>query len=148
MVEKKVSASNASKISPSFSRKNSTAKKSIPIPVENDDTVCVALNRPNGIYFRMPDGRKVELNGNGHSLAGRNKGVLPVGTYGLTLIKREDWDHILKNFGGMKLFKNGLCFAADKRDDAEKEAESRNDLRNGLEPVNPDRAQTKEAIEE
>jgi len=112
---------------------------------ENDSTICVALNRPYGVYFRMPDGRKVTLNGNGAPLIGKEKGVLPVGAYGLTIISAEDWEYILKTYGNGKLFKNGLCFAAPRKAEAAEEAESRSDLRNGLEPINPKRTGTKEA---
>jgi len=93
----------------------------------------------------MPDGRKVELNGNGQALTGRDKGVLPVGTCGLTIIRAEDWEYILKTYGDGRLFRNGLCFAASRKADAVGEAESRRDLRNGLEPVNPGKTGTKEA---
>lgn len=112
---------------------------------DTQDTVCVALNRPLGLSFRLPDGRKVALNGNGAPLAGKEKGVLPVGTYGLTLIKRDVWDYILKTYGEMKVFKNGLCFATNSRAESEQEAASRNDLRNGFEPVDPKRTVTSEA---
>lgn len=112
---------------------------------KSNDLVCVALNRPYGIAFRMPDGRKVEFRGNGESLIGREKGVLPVGAYGLTMVDREDFEWIYKNFKSMPVFKNGLCFATKRKADATEEAESRDDLRNGLEPVDISRTSTKEA---
>ncbi len=146
---KTVSSSVKSNVTPAFTRKPEPVveeKKPVGLPADADNTVCVALNRPYGVYFRMPDGRKVELNGNGHALIGKDKGVLPVGTYGLTIIRADDWEYILKNYGGMKLFRNGLCFATERRNDTQEEARGRNDLRNGLEPVNPERTQTKEAV--
>ena len=151
---KRVSASGKSSATPAFIRKSESVagkkveegEKGVGLPADADNTVCVALNRPYGLYFRMPDGRKVELNGNGCSLIGKDKGILPVGTYGLTIIKAEDWEYILKTYGGMRLFRNGLCFATDNREDTQEEAKDRNDLRNGLEPVNPERTQTKEAV--
>lgn len=124
-------------IGPKFERK--TARKAAPKKAETqerDDTVCVALNRPIGVVYEMPDGRRVELKGNGSHLIGKESGVLPVGAYGLTIIKAEDWDYIVKTYGNQKIFTNGLCFATKKKADAEEEAESRDDLRNGLEPVN------------
>lgn len=157
MAAKKSPAKAKSAVTPAFTRKPATAtpekpatntaeqRKPAGLPVDMDDTVCVALNRPNGVYFRMPDGRRVELNGNGQPLIGRDKGILPVGAYGLTIIKAEDWEYILKHYGGMKLFTNGLCFATGNKEDSQEEAESRADLRNGLEPVNPKKTQTQEA---
>lgn len=139
----------SSTVTPAFARKESsvTSEKSTSdgLSVETDDTVCVALNRPLGVYFRMPDGRKVTLNGNGAPLRGKEKGVLPVGAYGMTVIKKSDWEYILKTYGNAKLFKNGLLFATSSRAESEKEADSRDDLRNGLEPVDPARTATTEA---
>lgn len=137
-------------VSPAFTRKpapEKATKAAVPagLPAETDDTVCIMLNHPYGLYFRMPDGRRVELNGNGQSLIGKDKGILPIGTSGETIIKRSDWEYILKHFGGMKIFKNGLCFATRTRHDSRIEAASRSDLRNGLEPVDPTRTATKEA---
>lgn len=136
-------------IGPQFKRK--TEKKVAPKKaqqVETDSTVCVALNRPLGIKFRMPDGRHVEIKGNGEPLIGKEKGELPVGAYGLTIINAEDWDYIVKTYGGMKIFSEGLCFATRKKADSQEEAESRDDLRNGLEPVDVKTLKTKEATKE
>ena len=114
-------------------------------PVETSDTVCVALNRPLGLTFTMPDGREVEIKGNGESLRGQEMGVLQPGAYGLTIIKAEDWEYIVKQYGHLKIFQNGFCFATKKKADAQEEAENRDDLRNGLEPVDVERTATKEA---
>ena len=60
------------------------------------DTVMVALNRTTGITFPMPDGRKVLIEGNAASLRGKEKGVLPVGAFGLTRVNADDWAYIDK----------------------------------------------------
>ena len=78
-------------------------------------TVVVALNRAIGIQFAMPDGRKVLINGNAAHLRGKEKGVLPVGGFGLTTIAAEDWEYIKKTYGGMEVFENGLLFAAERK---------------------------------
>lgn len=114
-------------------------------PVETSDTVCVALNRPLGLVFTMPDGREVEINGNGESLRGQEMGILKPGSYGLTIIKADDWEYIIKQYGHLKIFQNGFCFATKKKVDAQEEAENRDDLRNGLEPVDVEKTVTKEA---
>lgn len=133
-------------IGPKFARKverKATAAKQQ--PQERDDTVCVALNRPMGIKFPMPDGKTVTINGNSTHLIGKEKGELPIGAYGLTIIKESEWEYIIKTFGGMRIFTEGLCFATRRRHDAQDEAESRDDLRNGLEPVDVTKTETKEA---
>lgn len=137
-----VTSSESPVISPAFVRKPEAVKASAPV---SGDTVVVALNRPYGLSFRMPNGKKVTIKGNGESLIGKEKGILPIGAYGLTTIAADDWDYIMKNFSTMPIFKNGLCFATKRKADAVDEAENRDDLRNGLEPVDPEKTATKEA---
>ena len=124
-------------------RKPKTEKKAE--PVETSDTVCVALNRPLGLIFTLPDGREVEIKGNGESLRGQEMGILKPGSYGLTIIKADDWEQIVKIYGHLKIFQNGFCFATRKKADTQEEAENRDDLRNGLEPVDVEKTATKEA---
>ena len=144
-VEKKA----ASKvIGPQFERKEPKKKVAAPKVAERDDTVCVALNHPTGIKFIMPDGRKVVFNGNATPLIGKEVGKLPIGAYGLTIVKADDWDYITHQYGGMKIFKNGLCFATRRSNDAKAEAEDRDDLRHGLEPVDIKKTATKEEVKE
>lgn len=99
------------------------------------DTVMVALNRTSGILFSVPGGRQVLIHGNADGLRGMEKGVLPVGAFGLTEVSASDWAYIEKTYGGMELFKNGLLFAQKSRADAQAEASEKKDTRNGLEPV-------------
>ena len=83
------------------------------------DTVMVALNRATGITFPMPDGRKVLIEGNAASLRGKEKGVLPVGAFGLTRVNADDWAYIEKTYGPhMEIFKSGLIFAQARKADA------------------------------
>ena len=63
-------------------------------------TVVVALNRVQGIDYPMPDGRVVSIAGNAVGLRGQEMGVLPVGAYGLTEIREDDWLYIEKMWGG------------------------------------------------
>ena len=109
-------------------------------------TVVVALNRVQGIEYPMPDGRVVSIAGNAVGLRGQEMGVLPVGAYGLTEVREDDWLYIQKVWGQTPLFKNGLIFASTKGEkDAKSEARNREDLRNGMEPIDPDRAATRPA---
>lgn len=97
--------------------------------------VTVALNRAMGIQFTMPDGRTVVIEGNAAKLRGLEKGILPVGAYGLTQIAAADWEYIKKTYGQMDVIKNGLMFAAERKADAVDMADERAELRHGLEPV-------------
>ena len=108
------------------------------------DTVVVALNRASGIVFALPDGRRVRVAGNALNLRGKEKGVLPVGAFGLTEISADDWSYIEKTYGPhMEIFKSGLIFARAKHADAVDEAEEKKELRHGLEPMNVETAATK-----
>ena len=76
----------------------------------------VALNRTTGIMFPMPDGRKVLIEGNAAGLRGKEKGVLPVGAFGLTRVNADDWAYIEKTYGPhMEIFKSGLIFAQARK---------------------------------
>lgn len=130
-------------------KKTASTAKAAPQKVQpsaGGRTVVVALNRVQGIDYPMPDGRVVSVAGNAVSLRGQEMGVLPMGAYGLTEIREDDWLYIEKMWGQTPLFKNGLIFASSKGEkDAKAEARNREDLRNGMEPVDPDRAATKPA---
>ena len=124
-------------------------EKKVPVEKAADrsgraDTVMVALNRASGIVFPMPDGRKVLVEGNAASLRGKEKGVLPVGAFGLTRINAVDWASVEKTYGPhMEIFRSGLIFAQARKADAVDEADERAELRNGLEPVSVEEARTK-----
>ena len=128
-------------------KKTASTAKAAPQKVQpsaGGRTVVVALNRVQGIDYPMPDGRVVSIAGNAVGLRGQEMGVLPLGAYGLTEIREDDWLYIEKTWGQTPLFKNGLIFASTKGEkDAKAEARNREDLRNGMEPVDPERSATK-----
>ena len=105
--------------------------------------VAVALNRATGIQFALPDGRRVLVNGNAASLRGKEKGILPVGAYGLTMVPAADWEYIKKTYGGMEIFQHGLIFASERKADAADEAAEKAELRHGIEPIDPESTATK-----
>lgn len=102
-------------------------------------TVVVALNRAQGLDFPMPDGRIVSIAGSNAGLRGQMTGVLPIGEFGLTEIREDDWLYIAKTWGEWRLFKNGIIFAQTKTEDAKAEAEEKAETRHGFEPVDPER---------
>lgn len=112
--------------------------------VESADTVCVALNYARDIDFPMANGKTIHLNGNATGLRGKEIGVLPVGAFGLTVISKDEWEALQKEWGTMKIFQNGLCFSAGNTQDTQEEAEDRKETRNGLEPVDTKKTRTKE----
>jgi len=110
--------------------------------------VVVALNHPNGIKFALKDGRQVVINGNATHLRGRETGVLPVGRYGLTLVKAEEWEEILRTYGQMDVFKKNLIFSRPRKAEAEDQAEEMKETRHGREPVDPTTTATTEGHRE
>lgn len=101
-----------------------------------DDCVIVALNRPQGIIFRLKGGRQVEVHGNAVHLRGKEMGVLPTGgAFGLTPVARSDWEEIKRVYGNTALFKGGRIFAQASRSEALEQAEDHAKTRHGLEPT-------------
>jgi hypothetical protein len=99
--------------------------------------VFIALCHPTGIKFSLPGGKTVLIKGNAHHLRGREKGILPVGGFGLTSVDKADWEEIKRVYGRMEIFKSGLIFAQDSRAKATDESGEKAELRHGREPVDP-----------
>ena len=103
---------------------------------QGGDMVIVALCHPQGIIFELDHGkRRVNIKGNAANLRGLPKGVLPQGGFGLTSIPRSDWEAIKAEYSDMAIFKKGLIFAAEKREDVIAECDEKAELRHGREPV-------------
>ena len=91
--------------------------------------------------FYVPDKngnkRAIVFNGNATNLVGKDRGILPIGAYGVTLgVPREAWEWVKTHYQNMELIKNGLLFVSETRN-VRREAEERVDLRHGFEPVDP-----------
>lgn len=109
-------------------------------PEKAEGYVMVCLNRPTGIKFTLPNGKTVRINGNAVDLKGKDMGVLPVGSYGMTMISKEDWEAIQKKYASsMPIFAQGLIFASADTASALDEAKDKAELRGGLEPIDPSR---------
>jgi hypothetical protein len=106
--------------------------------------VFVALNHPQGIIFTLPNNRKVTISGNAEHLRGKEKGVLPVGGFGLTRIEASEWEYIQAEYGHMAIFKHGLIFAHSRKAKARDEAEEKVETRHGRESVDTTATKTEE----
>jgi len=100
-----------------------------------NDIVTVALCHPLGIKFRLGKEHSVILRGNATDLIGKEKGILPMGGFGLTQIRRDEWEEIKRVYGKMAIFRNGLIFAHEKKSYVEEESHEKEDLRHGFEPI-------------
>ncbi|HJA08904.1 MAG TPA: hypothetical protein H9962_06920 [Candidatus Mailhella merdigallinarum] len=103
-----------------------------------DGYVYVYANLPSGQIFALPDGGKVEIKGVPASLLRGPEGErLKGGKYGVTRVKKNEWDAVLRLYGTMAIFRNGLVFATGSEFDGGEEAHQRRDLRHGFEPLDP-----------
>lgn len=117
--------------------------KESPITTEGE-TVVVCSNYPRDLKFMVPDSRgkyqPIVIKGNAVNLVGRDKGIIPIGAYGITTgVPKDAWDWVMKNRPDDEFLKRGLVFASTPAN-ARKEAEERSNLRHGYEPINPSRA--------
>lgn len=107
------------------------------------ETVVVCLNYPRDLKFMVPNKNglmePIVIRGNATNLKGKDKGIIPIGAYGITTgVPKDAWEWILKHRPDDEVIKKGLMFAStpDKARDAVRE---RQGLRHGYEPVSPDK---------
>ncbi len=100
-----------------------------------NDKVIVCLKHPQGIKFNLPNNRYVIIKGNAANLKGLKSGILPDGGFGMTVIDRQDWEHIKKTYSTMNVFKNGLIFASNDKASAARQSNEYDEIKSGMEPV-------------
>lgn len=100
-----------------------------------NDKVIVCLKHPQGIKFKLPNNRHVIIKGNATHLKGLKSGILPDGGFGMTVIDRQDWEHIKKTYSTMNVFENGLIFASDNNASAKSQSKEHDEIKSGMEPV-------------
>lgn len=110
--------------------------------IDTSDTVTLCLNYPQDLELAIPTSKgtieRIILNGNNTHLRGKEKGINPVGAYGVTPnVPRAAWEWFCKNYPEFWLIKEHLLFCATKDDkySVEAETDERKALRNGFEPA-------------
>ena len=112
-------------------------------------TTTVFYNSVRDICFEVEAAGKpaaVRIHGSGFTLAGADAKILPgVGAYGMTQIDADLWDAIVKKYGEMDIFKNGLikAGASEKAKQAAKEEVASKD--NGQSPESAEKKSSKKA---
>jgi hypothetical protein len=108
------------------------------------DVVYVFANLQSGQSFPLPGGVVVTIAGMPvsrlKSLEGKS---FPGGKFGVTRVPATQWKQVLKTYGKMRIFQNGLVFDAPNMERGKAMARERGALRHGYEPVNPHSSQTK-----
>ena len=103
----------------------------------------VFYNSVRDIVFEVDKGGKpaqIRIHGSGFPLAGNSPKVLPgIGAYGMTQVDSNLWDAVVKKYGEMDIFKNGLikAGASEKAKAAAKEEVAAKD--NGQSPESADK---------
>ncbi len=108
------------------------------------DLVYVFANLQSGQSFRLPpgpacpNGADVAINGLPVSrLRGLDGRPLEGGRHGVTTVPAAQWAEVLRLYGKMQIFRNGLVFDAPSLERGKAMARERGGLRHGYEPVNP-----------
>lgn len=133
---KKVKAAEAKKIK---AASINSANRAV---IDTSDTVTLCLNYPQDLELTIPTSKgtieRIILNGNNTHLRGKEKGINPVGAYGVTPnVPRAAWEWFCENYPEFWLIKEHLLFCATKDDkySVEAETDERKALRNGFEPA-------------
>lgn len=116
------------------------------IPEISGDVAYVFANLQTGQKFTLPDGTVVTIDGVSVSNLKKPGGeFFAGGKYGVTPIPADQWKELVRVYGKMKIFQNGLVFAASSMERGKAMARERGGLRHGYEPVDPEsnRAKTR-----
>lgn len=120
------------------------AKKS-----EKSDTVCVGCSIAMGVKIVMSNGEVIHLKGVPQShivSADKINTPLPAGKYGLTTIKRTQWEEILARYGNTDVIKKEIIFAENSTEEAQNKGATfkAKGKRNGFEQAKKNAGRTKE----
>lgn len=122
---------------------NAPAVQGTPVQATGPVFVCSHLAR--GVRFDMPDGRKVTITGVNDVLRGKEHGKLIVGGGVYTKMAADDWEYISKKYADLTMVKKGMIYVERNARNARAAIKERSELRNGFEPINPEKTITKEA---
>lgn len=65
---------------------------------KTSDTVTVLFRSRSSQRFTLRNGKSVTINGNGVYLANAKGGALPAGGYGVTVVDKDLWEQVKKEF--------------------------------------------------
>lgn len=95
----------------------------------------------NEVKVHYPTGRKVVLNGSNstHPDSPQVAKGRAVGGYGLTAVPEDFWNEWVAQHQDFPMLKNNTLFAHATQDGITSEAANRRDVKNGMEPMDPNR---------
>lgn len=148
MVQEVISSATADEVVDGEVIGGETEETAEEAPVQTSgDTVTVCSNYPRDLKFMVPDnfGRQVAvvIKGNATNLRGKEKGIIPIGGYGVTTgVPKDAWEWILKHRPDDEFIKKGLVFATTAAK-ARAAAKERAELRHGFEPADTKKANSR-----
>lgn len=109
------------------SSKNEEKAEAVKEKAAGTDMVTVACGIPMGLKLNLPSG-DITLAGMPMShivSAIKGVGYLPAGKFGLTVLKRFQWEEILAKYGKYDFILNGTIFAKESHDAVAAEAKEK-----------------------
>jgi len=119
--------------------------EAIEAPKGGANVVYVFANLPNAQSFKLGDGKVITITGMPISkLKTPGGGFFAGGKYGVTVVENaDDWKEVVRIYGNMSMFKNGIIFAASSLEEGKVMARRSGSLRHSFEPVDPGSKRTK-----
>lgn len=128
--------------------KNEEKAASVKEKSAGSDMITVACGIPMGLKLNLPSGDLI-LKGVPMShvvSAVKGVGYLPAGKFGLTAIKKSQWEEILAQYGRYDFIVNGVVFAKDSYEETVEKSKERSgeklDGKLGFEQADPKKGLT------
>jgi hypothetical protein len=106
-----------------------TESAETPATAGSTDIAHVYCKLPAGLTFRLPDGKRLVLQGSNASSL--------IGGYGVTRVPAALWGQVKALFGSMPAFTKGLIFDESTASRGLARAREQTDIKNGFEGVDP-----------
>ena len=99
--------------------KNEEKAKAVKEKAAGSDMVTVACGIPMGLKLNLSDGELILAGVPMSHIVSSIKGIgyLPAGKFGLTAIKKSQWEEILAKYGKCDFIENGIVFASDAQEE-------------------------------
>lgn len=143
--EKKVTEELNKKADPTHNEEKDAVIKE---KAAGSDMVTVACGIPMGLRLNLSDGELVLSGVPMSHIVSAIKGVgyLPAGKFGLTVIKKSQWDEILAKYGRHDFIVNGTVFASETKEEVTEKAIEKSgknlDKNLGFDQADPRKGQT------
>lgn len=128
--------------------KNEEKAKAVKEKSAGSDMITVACGIPMGLKLNLPSGDVTLAGAPMSHIVSAIKGVgyLPAGKFGLTALKKSQWEEILAKYGRYDFIVNGVVFAKDSHEEtveiAKEKSGEKLDKNLGFDQADPKKGQT------